>query len=158
MEFIQKWFSKPPEKMYVGFEDIKYAIYHTESYILMNTLSSFEQECLISRTVAHNHEETLFNEILDKNDPAKWTVLIYGKNCADETVHTKYAQLKKLGFVSVYIYLGGLFEWLLLQDIYGVREFPTTTICRDLLKYRADSILKGIVKDSFHKREIPKIM
>jgi hypothetical protein len=30
-----------------------------------------------------------------------------------------------LGFKNVYIYLGGMFEWLLLQDVYGQKEFPT---------------------------------
>jgi len=34
------------------------------------------------------------------------------------------------------MYTGGLFEWLLLQDIYGKTEFPTTTNIIDLLKYK----------------------
>ena len=37
----------------------------------------------------------------------------------------KYDQLIGLGFVNVFIYPGGLFEWLLLQDIYGYDNFPT---------------------------------
>ena len=35
----------------------------------------------------------------------------------------KYRQLVDLGFSNVYIYTGGLFEWLLLQDIYGSTNF-----------------------------------
>ena len=27
--------------------------------------------------------------------------------------------LKKLGFTNVHIYFGGLFEWLLLKEVYG---------------------------------------
>ena len=64
-------------------------------------------------------------------------IIIYGKNNNDETVIKKYNQLIKLGFINVYIYLGGLFEWLLLQDIYGKDEFPTTSEELDILKYRS---------------------
>ena len=44
-------------------------------------------------------------------------------------------------FNHVYIYLGGLFEWLCLQDIYGENAFPTTTHEIDLLKYKPRSHL-----------------
>ena len=47
-----------------------------------------------------------------------------------------------LGFINVYIYLGGLFEWLLLQDIYGRDLFKTTKNELDILKYKPDSILQ----------------
>jgi hypothetical protein len=41
-----------------------------------------------------------------------------------------------LGFSDINVYVGGLFEWLLLQDIYGTDEFPTTRIEKDLLKFK----------------------
>ena len=63
-------------------------------------------------------------------------VIIYGKNCLDNTVIKKHKQLRTLGFPEVYIYLGGLFEWLLLQDIYGIENFPTTKKTLDIYKYR----------------------
>ena len=53
-------------------------------------------------------------------------IIIYGKNSDDQTIYNKYDQLNKLGFYNIYLYSGGLFEWLLLQDIYGRDEFPTT--------------------------------
>jgi hypothetical protein len=34
------------------------------------------------------------------------------------------------------MYTGGLFEWMLLQDIYGDAEFPTTSRELDVLKFR----------------------
>jgi len=55
-------------------------------------------------------------------------------------VYKKYDQLVKLGFSNVFIYLGGLFEWLMLQDIYGYDEFPTTKKELDILKYKAANI------------------
>ena len=43
-------------------------------------------------------------------------------------------------FTNVFIYPGGLFEWLLLQDIYGFDDFPTTKKERDHLKYKGKSV------------------
>jgi hypothetical protein len=37
--------------------------------------------------------------------------------------------------------MGGIFEWLLLQDIYGKELFPTTKKEADLLKFKAPSVL-----------------
>jgi hypothetical protein len=56
----------------------------------------------------------------------------------------KYKQICSLGLSSVYIYSGGMFEWLMLQDIYGKTEFPTdiypgnkpNSICTDILSYK----------------------
>ena len=53
-----------------------------------------------------------------------------------ETIYKKYKQLQELGFVNIYVYPGGLFEWLLLQDIYGHEDFPTTSQELDILKFK----------------------
>ena len=76
----------------------------------------------------------LINKYIRANKSVK--IIIYGRNSNDETIYKKYNQLFGLGFTNVYVYIGGLFEWLLLQDIYGTDEFPTTTIQRDILKYK----------------------
>ena len=68
-------------------------------------------------------------------------IIIYGKNSNDEKIYKKYQQLLTLGFYNVYIYMGGMFEWLLLQDIYGSAEFPTTSKELDILKYKPSSLL-----------------
>ena len=70
-----------------------------------------------------------------------YTIIIYGKNVLDETTKSKYKQLNNLGFKSVYIYSGGLFEWSLLQEVYGKDNFPTTSECRDLQKLFPQKIL-----------------
>jgi hypothetical protein len=44
----------------------------------------------------------------------------------------------------LYVYIGGLFEWLLLQDIYGDEEFPTTAKIIDILKYKGTSHISYI--------------
>ena len=68
-------------------------------------------------------------------------ILIYGKNSNDDTIYKKYQQFIQLGFPNVYLYMGGLFEWLLLQDIYGQPDFPTTCAQLDILKYKPQSRL-----------------
>jgi hypothetical protein len=67
------------------------------------------------------------------------TIVLYGKNSSDYSVlEKKNKQLISLGF-KVLIYLGGLFEWVLLQDIYGADQFPTSKRNLDILKYRPRS-------------------
>lgn len=139
MEIIKKLFSHSTQKIYIGFEDVKYAVSNKQNYIIINTLSVMNQECLISGTLPSSAEEGVINSMIESSNYA--TIILYGKNSADETVITKKNQLKNLGFSHVYIYGGGLFEWLLLQDIYGLAEFPTTTKCKDILKFRPESIM-----------------
>lgn len=68
-------------------------------------------------------------------------IVIYGKNANDDKIYTKYQQLLNLGFYQIYVYTGGIFEWLLLQDIYGPNEFPTTKKELDLLKFKPKKLL-----------------
>jgi len=104
-----------------------------ELILLINTLNYDKQECLIKNTVLASSEEDIVNKYLKTNKSIK--IVIYGENCSDNKVIYKYNQLYKLGFVNIYVYLGGIFEWLLLQDIYGDEEFPTTSKIIDILKY-----------------------
>jgi hypothetical protein len=53
----------------------------------------------------------------------------------------KPVKSKQNGFPEVYVYSGGLFEWMLLQDIYGQDEFPTTKKVLDILKWKPASQL-----------------
>lgn len=110
-----------------------------EIYLLMNTLPLSEQICLISNTLTPQKEETLMNHYLNSNKNIR--IIIYGRNSNDETVYKKYNQLLSLGFTNVYLYLGGIFEWLMLQDIYGFDDFPTTTRQLDILKYKPNQKL-----------------
>jgi len=94
---------------------------------------------LIPGTIAIKDEEAIINKHLNNNIH----IIIYGKNANDESIFKKYEQLLTLGCGSVFVYTGGLFEWLLLQDIYGKDEFPTTSDELDILKYRAESVLQN---------------
>jgi len=125
------------QKEYIGFEDIKYAISNSSAFILINTLSINDQDLLIQGTLPCDREETAINEQISNYRTPDLPVIIYGRNCSDVTVVKKHNQLSNLGVKYVYIYMGGLFEWLLMQDVYGFDEFPTTSKCTDLLKYRS---------------------
>jgi len=128
---------KPPPKKLIGFEDIKIAIRYPQRYILINTLPSGEQDVLIRSTLPMDREETVINSQINDYNTSDLPVIVYGRNSCDPSAETKQTQLRALGVVDVYIYPGGLFEWLILQDAYGVDEFPTTnTTQADALKYR----------------------
>ena len=124
----------------INFEDIQYVIKNYETHILINTLNENEQECLLPNTVGIHKEVELINSLI-KNGRKNAKIIVYGRNCNDETIYNKYNQLSSLGFYNVYIYTGGLFEWLLLQDIYGLNEFPTSKKELDILKYKPNKLL-----------------
>ena len=121
---------------YVNFEDIQIIFKKKDDYIIINTLSIQDQYCLIKNTIPYQEEEKIINDSISFFNKPNKKIVIYGKNCCDESVNKKYKQLLSLGFIDVFIYKGGMFEWLLLQDIYGFELFPTTSKILDILKYR----------------------
>jgi 23S rRNA pseudoU1915 N3-methylase RlmH len=83
------------------------------------------EKVLILGTVVAEKESEKINKMISKNDYEK-DIIIYGRNCHEyENLLKKQKQLASLGFKNIFIYLGGMFEWLLLQDVYGSKEFPT---------------------------------
>jgi rhodanese-related sulfurtransferase len=124
----------------INYEDIQYVIKNSENHILINTLNDGEQDCLIQNTINVDKEVELINKLI-KIGNKQLKIIIYGRNCNDEKLYAKYNQLSSLGFYNVYIYMGGLFEWLMLQDIYGTSEFPTTKKELDILKYKPNKVL-----------------
>lgn len=119
----------------LSFEDIQFVIQYPDQYIIINTMSNSEQDCLIKYTVPCQMEEKIVNDLI-VNCEFRKKIIIYGKNTNDESVEKKYKQLIGFGFLEVYLYVGGMFEWMLLQDIYGKEEFPTTTKVLDILRYK----------------------
>lgn len=122
----------------VNYEDIQEACGNND-YMMISTISTTQQMCLIKFTIACEKEEELLNKLMKTNKNVK--LIVYGLNNNDETIYAKYYHLQKCGFTSVYIYTGGLFEWLCLQDIYGDELFATTKKELDILKYKPKSCL-----------------
>ena len=134
------WFKSKSTKK-VGFEDVLYAINNPTRFIILNTLVPDLQNCLIKGTLRYEIEEQTINDCLNHSSKLYPTLIIYGKNSTDTMVDRKEKQLEELGFEDVYVYSGGMFEWLLLQDTYGSSEFPTTSRASDILKYRTPGAL-----------------
>jgi hypothetical protein len=119
----------------LSFEDLQFALHYPDQYVIINTMSTNEQDCLIKYTIPYQLEEKIINELIINYEFRK-KIIIYGKNTNDESIEKKYKQLIGFGFLEVYLYIGGMFEWMLLQDIYGKDEFPTNTKVLDILRYK----------------------
>jgi len=126
----------------LNFEDIQHILTNHIKYTLINTLNSNLQDCLIPHTITSNNEESIINQLLSNNKSRY--IVIYGKNSNDTTIYDKYEQLVKLGFTNIYVYPGGMFEWLCLQDIYSDELFPTNKKELDILKYKPDTQLNKL--------------
>jgi len=123
----------------INFEDLQTAVKNPEIYLIINTLPNSEQQCLIFNTISVDQEEVIINKYMKENKSIR--IIVYGKNCNDETVTKKYQQLLTIGFYNVFVYQGGIFEWLMLQDIYGKDLFPTNKKEVDILKYKPPPVL-----------------
>ena len=128
----------------INYEDVQHACKNTfnnknnngKKYAIINTMDKNWQSCLIQNTIAIQEEEEIINSILNDKFSKNITIIIYGTNSNDESIYSKYDQLVKLGITKVFIYTGGMFEWLLLQDVYGRDLFPTTSSELDIIKYK----------------------
>ena len=54
--FFQKTYKK------LSFEDVKYIISRPKDFVLISTLPSNEQQCLIQNTISDQSEEKIINE------------------------------------------------------------------------------------------------
>ena len=140
MDFLKQWI-QPVSYNKIGFEDVKYSLENPEIFILINTLSLNHQKNVIKNTIHAEKEEWIINKALEEYEMSIKKIIVYGTNSNDETALNKAYQLVQLGFKHVYLYCGGMFEWLLLQEIYGFDEFPTTQNLKnnDLLYYKPES-------------------
>uniref|UniRef100_A0A6C0BR35 Rhodanese domain-containing protein n=1 Tax=viral metagenome TaxID=1070528 RepID=A0A6C0BR35_9ZZZZ len=122
----------------VTFDDVISASNDPELWTIITTLPE-SSKCLITGTCPIDEEEKKINDIIDKRK--RTNIIIYGSSSNDLNVIKKYNQLRNAGLRNVYIYTGGLFEWLLLQDIYTADVFGTTTTELDILKYSGKPLI-----------------
>ena len=145
MNFISSFWNKTTNVINkVNFEDIQTVIKTNNNKLLINTLDINKQNCLIKNTIIASNEETVIRNLIDKQQLNTF-IIIYGENCNQGKIYEKYNQLQNLGFYNIYLYVGGLFEWLCLQDIYGKDEFPTTKMELDILKFKPQSSLNQLL-------------
>ena len=137
--------------IFVNYDDILSLIHgqqmkNGKRIYLINTLKESEQDCLLPHTLPMKEETSLMNTILNENKTHEIIIFIYGKNCHDISIYKKFHQLKYLGFPFVYLYGGGLFEWLCLQEIYGFDMFQTTKKELDIIRYTPQSNFHNLLQ------------
>lgn len=111
---------------------IGYEIVNLKSHILISTLK--ENDCLIKRTLSPGEEINFINDCITSN--SQKNIIIYGRNYLDKSIYQQYNKLNSLGFDNIYVYPGGIFEWLLLQETFGKDMFETNFSEKDILKYK----------------------
>jgi rhodanese-related sulfurtransferase len=129
----------------LNFEDMQWSI-ETQPTLIISTLSQERQGCLIASTVPLSNEADTVNKCLKKDTAIR--IVVYGESASDDTIVAKYSQLTGLGFTNVYVYPGGMFEWLLLQDVYGEEMFKTIGSEVDILKYKGTRQLGVLMIES----------
>ena len=117
----------------VNFEDTVHAASNKGRFLIITTLPN-DGGGLIEGTVDPEREVVEIERLISTNLDIR--IIVYGANATDRSVVAKQSQLSGLGFSNVSIYAGGIFEWLLLQDVYGIESFPTTKPTIDMLKYK----------------------
>ena len=120
----------------VNFEDVQKFVSDTKSHVIINVMEISDQDILILNTISAETEADVINSLIDEGEFDR-KILVYGKNNGDiEKIFNKQKKLMNYGFTEVYVYLGGLFEWVLLQDIYGKDLFKTSRSVSDILRYK----------------------
>ena len=104
--------------------------------ILINTLPLTRQDCLIKGTLKAFIEVEYMNKLLKTNKNKE--IVLYGIHHTDVSVVQKYNQLKKLGFTNVHIYFGGMYEWLLLQEVFDTINFQTDGTIQNIVDYKIE--------------------
>lgn len=108
---------------YIGFDTIQ----NINSTSLIITVMDNSINCFIPNTILPKEEEVIINNIIDNKKQNNYTIILYGKNCKDmDAIKKKILQFKEFGFLNIYVYAGGLFEWLLLREVFGEMQFPIT--------------------------------
>jgi hypothetical protein len=133
------WKKNDPEL--INFDTMINAIRQPDKFIIINVLPLHEQDCLISGTIDACQEEYILNQMIQSITTPDKKIIVYGKNCNDKTIDSKITQLQSLGLNDIFVYKGGLFEWMLLQDIYGDTQFSTTKKVLDLLRFKPTTVI-----------------
>lgn len=118
----------------ISFQDMNTCI--QRNYSIISVMK--QDSCVIEGTIPIQKEEEMINRFYESGNFAH-PIVIYGCNDCDENIVKKYRQLKELGFTKVYVYPGGMFEWLLLQDIFTDKHFHTSSKELNILKYKSEN-------------------
>ena len=94
------FFLKKTNLQYINYQNVQEYI-NDNNAIIINTLIGSEQGCLIYNTINYTAEQELFNQLINNYDFKSKTIVIYGRNCNDNSVMKKANQLIELGFHNI---------------------------------------------------------
>lgn len=118
--------SKTYKNTILNFDDMKQAI--DRGYTICHIMEEADEGIIIKNTLSVKDEIKKINDFL-QNDQLDGMIVLYGRNYTDiDKLAQRQKQLNSLGFMRVFIYVGGLYEWVLLQNVYGDKLFPTNRI------------------------------
>ena len=115
-----------------------------EGNILITVISNHTDATLIKGTLGEAEELRHVNEIIRKKNLDE-RIFVYGENCSDSRVYSKARQLKKLGLKEVFVYTGGIFEWMLLGEVFGQDQFPVHGRVTNVVDHAGESFVSLII-------------
>ncbi len=125
---------------YVNCSFVHNAVLSSNPTILIHAMKIEDEHILIHKTLTATEEVDKINLLISEHN-FEQNIIIYGYSHMDlQALLLKKQKLHAYGFDNVFIYLGGMFEWLLLRDVYGEIEFPVDGLAKgsvflDILKY-----------------------
>lgn len=115
--------SKLYKNYILNFDDMKLAV--DRGYIICHIMDETDETILIKNTLSVKDEIKKINDLI-KQSKFDETIVLYGRNYTDlEKIVQRFQHLISFGFTRVFIYVGGLYEWVLMQNLYGDKLFPT---------------------------------
>jgi len=96
--------------------------------LILSTMITQRGSPFILGTLSKQLEEVTLSAML-RTKRFNIPILVYGHNSFDKTVETMCNILLNRGFTHVFVYIGGMFEWLLLNKLYGNNACPIKCTC-----------------------------
>ena len=108
----------------IGSEDLKLLMRKHNAH-LFNGLPIGYTNCNIKGTVDPENAKEYIKNLNKEKD----LVIVYCANATCSASHS-FASKELRGFKNKFLYTGGLYEWLLLQNFYSEKKFPTIGKCK----------------------------
>ena len=104
---------------------------NTTGVILLATPDVDSKGWRIAGTLSPQTEEREINRVIQaynaSGKPPKEKIVYYGLNAVDKSPDEQVAKLAGHG-IAASVYRGGVFEWLLLREVFGAESYAVTSV------------------------------